>query len=962
MVSEEPMCRQVQVERLALTVDTRASHCLYSPPRHIGLAERAKRKARGLCRCRGDGGDGGVWSWVKQRVPILEWLPKYNIREALLGDVIGGVTVGIMHIPQGMAYALLAGLPPITGLYMAFFPVLIYVVLGTSRHVSMGTFAVACLMMGKVVGELSHTHTDDNNNNTTINNNTTTTPPLLLQLMDSETTTTNTIFTTNNNNNNTTPSPPPLLLLNMDYKTVVVVGPSPTTTNTTDTTTTPQYSPQQVAAVLALMVGLWETYVEIGKRLPSANPAAVVVSVVCISILVFNNEVIKPRVKKYTRLPVPIELMVVILGTLVSYLSNLDQHYQVRVVGHVPTGLPAPTPPPVELWSGVALDAFIIGVVGYTSTFSMAKIFAKRQGYTVYATQELYAQGASNVFGAFFSCGPMAASLSRSLIQEAVGSVTLLTPFFSCLVLLLVLLFIGPLFETLPNQCVLSSIIVVALKGLFLQVRDFKTLWWCSRLDALVWLTTFLTSVIVDIDYGLAVGVVVSVLVLVARSQAPPTARLGHVSNTDLYLDINKYHKAVELPGLRIFSFSGSIHFANASYFKSRLLSSCELDLSLPRRRRHHHHSKHQPHDTAATITNTTTINTNNNTNNTINNITTATTNNTNTTTNTNNTITTNNTPTITTTTNNNNNKVSSSYTKPNKTFSNIKSSPKITTTKAKALNTTETGRTSPPPATGNTSENDLLLLPRSTTTNNTSSTQDNTNLKLQTQDRTTTKHIIPHTNEGIPNELPTHNRTTTKHIIPHTNEGIHNELPTHNRTTTKHIIPHISQGKPSELSTHDTTTTKLIPQAQNASTTGVQENDDVVAESSMLTVDMETDTEITKEKEKKEEEEMEEVGCGVQWVILELSGVGYVDTMACRLLTQLFQDLKAVGITLCLAAPSESVLCSLGRCGSLEVFTAHHIFHSVHDAVTLLLPHHSPQLSPSLSPSQFTNCSPVTL
>ncbi|XP_069945297.1 prestin isoform X2 [Cherax quadricarinatus] len=579
---------QVHVVRPTLTLAQRRHNYQYNSPCKPGWRAEWRRMVRAWFRC----SRRRVWGLVVARLPVLAWLPRYDPRKELFSDFVSGATVGIVQIPQGMAYALLAGLPPITGLYMAFFPVLVYVILGTSRHVSMGTFAIASLMMAKVVGELS-SEDPGGSVSPTLSNTT-------LEIIDNDTTF---LFSTS-------------------------------TTTTHDTQDT-QYTPQQIGAILALAVGIWEvslavvqmgelygmflndmlisgfttgvavhvmtsqikyllgisitryngpfkiiyTYRDVVDQLTLVNPVVMVVSLSSTVVLVFTNEVIKPRARKYTKLPIPIELLAVVVGTAVSYLINLENNYHVRVLGDIPTGLPAPSIPPLELLPRVAVDALIIGVVGYTTTLSMAKIFAKRQGYTIDATQELYAQGVSNMFGSFFSCGPMAASLSRSLIQEAVGGASLLTAFISCAFIVIVLLFIGPAFETLPN-CVLSTIIVVSMKGLFMQFQDFVSLWVVSRLDALIWFITFNVTVFVDMDYGLMAGLGVSLVVLLARSQRPPTARLGHVPHTDVYLDVNKYQLAVEVAGVSIFQFGGALHFANAEYFRSELLSMLGLDLT----------------------------------------------------------------------------------------------------------------------------------------------------------------------------------------------------------------------------------------------------------------------------------------------------------------------------------------------------------------------------------------------
>ncbi|KAK7084600.1 hypothetical protein SK128_021036 [Halocaridina rubra] len=560
---------EIFVKRPALNVTQRSINYHYDPGTNPGICERIRNSAANSCRCSGS----CVKKSITARLPILQWLPEYSLKDSLLGDAIAGVTVAIMHIPQGMAYALLGGLPPITGIYMAFFPVFIYFLFGTSRHCSMGTFAVVCLMTGKVVGDLS----------------------------------------------------------NSDHEEVPALAPPNNHTDSLIYDVPVTYSPNQVAAIVSLMVGVWEillgilqlgclsvflsdmlvsgfttgaavhvltsqvkylfgikvpryngplkiiyTYKDIIAQLLESNPATMVVSGVTIAVLALNNELLKPLLRKKTKIPIPIELIAVVLGTVASYFGHLHDNYNMQIVGKIPTGLPEPTPPPFGLLPRVAVDSFVIAIVSYTVSYSMAKIFAKKLKYDVDATQELYSQGASNIFGSFFGCAPIAASLSRSLIQEAVGGVTQITSLISCVILLFVLLFIGPVFENLPN-CVLSSIIVVALKGMFLQFSDLKKIWVTSRMDASIWIVSFLGVVIIDIDYGLMLGVAVSLLVLLARSQRPSTVILGRVPNTDLYLDVKKYSAALEIPSVCIFQFNGPLHFANCEYFRQHLFDMSGL-------------------------------------------------------------------------------------------------------------------------------------------------------------------------------------------------------------------------------------------------------------------------------------------------------------------------------------------------------------------------------------------------
>ncbi|KAF9406381.1 hypothetical protein HW555_013230 [Spodoptera exigua] len=458
----------------------------------------------------------GFGDCLLNSIPIIKWLPHYSCQKYMLGDLIAGATTAVMHIPQGMAYALLAEVPPIVGLYMAFFPVLIYVLLGTSPHVSMGTFAVACLMAGKILmwmlrlGAVS---------------------TLLSEPLVSGFTTAASFH-----------------VLASQLKDLFGVK-------------LPKLSPNYKVIF---------TFVEVCKNLPNLNWAAFVISFITCLIIALNNERLKPWVSKRSRIPVPIELLAIVIGTLASRFGHLRETYGIGLVGNIPTGLPKPTVPPLELMPDIAIDCFTITMVTYTISMSMALIFASKDKYEVDANQELLALGASNMFASFFGCSPFCASLSRSYIQYQAGAKTGITSVVSATLILFVLLWIGPFFEQLP-RCVLASIIVVSLKGMFMQIFELKKFWALSKLDALVWLVTFLITLCINIDIGLGAGLLASVGALFIRSQNPYTCLLGKVLDTDLYLDIKRYRAAEELPGIKIFHYCGGLNFATKNLFREKL-------------------------------------------------------------------------------------------------------------------------------------------------------------------------------------------------------------------------------------------------------------------------------------------------------------------------------------------------------------------------------------------------------
>lgn len=241
-----------------------------------------------------------------------------------------------------------------------------------------------------------------------------------------------------------------------------------------------------------------------------------------------------------------------------------------KVVGTIPTGIPAPRLPAMYRIPSVLLDAVSIAIVAFAVNISMAKLFAKTHGYPINSNQELLAYGLSNIFGSMFNCFTSAASLSRSLVQERVGGVTQLTGLIASSLLLIVLLAIGPLFRDLPN-CVLAGIIIINLKGVLLQVTDLKRLHRVAMWDMLIWLATFLSVVFIAVDIGLLIGVVFALFSVVFRTQRPKASLLASIPATELYADNKDYRLITELSGIKIFHFSAPLYYANIEHFLEKL-------------------------------------------------------------------------------------------------------------------------------------------------------------------------------------------------------------------------------------------------------------------------------------------------------------------------------------------------------------------------------------------------------
>lgn len=296
------------------------------------------------------------------------------------------------------------------------------------------------------------------------------------------------------------------------------------------------------------------------------------------------NEVVKPWASKRWKFPLPAELMCVVGSTIVSYFLKLSEKpLNVDVVGKVPTGLPAPVVPSLELIPLLAVDSIAVCIVTYSIAISLGLTFAKKDKYQVRANQELFAIGLANIFGSFFSCIPLSCALSRSIIQYQTGGKTQIASVVSAALILLLLLWLGPLFETLP-RATLASIIIVALKGMLWQVKDLKKFNKETKLDVIVWIITFLTVVIVDIDFGLLAGALLSIFALYLKGFKSYSYMLGQVPNTDIYVDIKTHQNINEIAGVKIFRYHGSVNFATCASFKKDLFKNIGIDHRVIRR------------------------------------------------------------------------------------------------------------------------------------------------------------------------------------------------------------------------------------------------------------------------------------------------------------------------------------------------------------------------------------------
>uniref|UniRef100_A0A8C7XQ84 Solute carrier family 26 member 6 n=1 Tax=Oryzias sinensis TaxID=183150 RepID=A0A8C7XQ84_9TELE len=495
-------------------------------------------------------------------VPILSWLPRYPFKEYAVGDLISGISVGIMQLPQGMAYALLASVPPIFGLYSSFYPVLIYFIFGTSKHISLGTYAVMSVMIGGVTERLapdSDFMTWDNVTNATLID--TVARDAERVRVAAAVTFMSGIFQ--------------ILLGVVQFGFVVTYLSEPLVRGYTTAAAIHvivsqlKYSfgisPDRYSGPLSLIY----TVIEICYLLPKTNIGTLVVTLVAILGLFLAKE-LNAYLSKKIPVPIPTELIAIIIATIVSWQVDLSGKYGIDVVGEIPSGLQPPVFPDVKLFAPVIGDAFALSVVGYGIAISLGRIFALKYGYKVDSNQELVALGLSNSIGGIFQCFAISCSMSRSLVQESSGGKTQVAGALSAVVILFITLWIGTLFEDLP-KAVLAAIIHVNLQGMLKQFMDIFSLWKSSKIDMMIWIATFILTLLLNPDLGLAASIAFSMLTVIFRTQLPKYSILGRLEDTDIYKPLDGYSKVMELPGILIFRSSATLYFANAEMYQEAL-------------------------------------------------------------------------------------------------------------------------------------------------------------------------------------------------------------------------------------------------------------------------------------------------------------------------------------------------------------------------------------------------------
>jgi len=483
-------------------------------------------------------------------LPLPGWLAGYR-REWLVGDATAGLITAIILVPQAMAYALLAGLPPEVGLYASVVPLVAYALIGTSRALAVGPVAIASIMTASALGDLGLATTAE-----------TVAAALLLALMIGAI----------------------LLALGLMRAGFLV-----------NFLSHPVITGFTAAAALTIAVGQLKTVAgldlprahsmveaswDLVRALPRANPVTIALGAATIVLLlIFSGPLV--RWLKAAGLPAFAAsaiaktgpLATVALGAAAVAAFGLRETAGVGIVGELPSGLPGLTLPPLDPGLAQALlpSAILIALIGYMESVSVAKALASRRRQKIDANRELMALGTANVGAAFSGGYPVAGGFGRSLVNYTAGANTQAAAILTAVLMVLAVSFLAPAFHDLPKAVLAANIVVAVVK--LIDLEAFRESLRASKSDAIAMGLTFLAVLAFGVEAGLLVGILSSMMLFLWHTSRPHVAIVGRIPGTEHYRNVKRFDVETD-PKVLILRFDESPFFANAAHLEDRIMAA----------------------------------------------------------------------------------------------------------------------------------------------------------------------------------------------------------------------------------------------------------------------------------------------------------------------------------------------------------------------------------------------------
>ena len=496
--------------------------------------------------------ESGLAALLRRRLPILEWGPQYS-GQTLVGDLVAAAIVSMMLIPQSLAYALLAGLPPQVGLYAAMAPLLLYAVFGTSRALAVGPEAVGCLMTGAAAAQIAAQGTPEHLG-----------AVVALALLTG------------------------LLMIAMGLLRLGFLANflSQPVVSGFITAAAVQIAAGQVGPLLGINAqgqSLREILESLLPRLGQAKPMTAAVGLAAVVFLLWAKRGMKPLMVRFGLGDKPADIvakaapaMAIVACTAAVWATGLDAR-GVAILGTVPAGLPTLALPPFDptLWTTLLVPALLIAIVGYVQSISVALTLAAKRRQRVDPDQELIALGVADIGSAASGGLHVAGALSRSAVSFDAGAQTPAAGAFAAVGVGLATLFLTPLLFYLPKTA-LAALIFVAV----LSLVDFAALrptWMYSRAEFAAMVATILLTWVDGIESGLMAGVGLSIFLHLYATSRPHVAVIGQIPGTSHFRNVER-HEVVTDPEILSLRVDASLYFPNARFIEELVNESVAAD------------------------------------------------------------------------------------------------------------------------------------------------------------------------------------------------------------------------------------------------------------------------------------------------------------------------------------------------------------------------------------------------
>ncbi|NXK56352.1 S26A8 protein, partial [Chauna torquata] len=506
---------------------------------------------------------------IRKMFPVLNWLFSYQFREWILRDLHAGLSVGMFQIPQGLLGIWLTRLPlpMINGFLSAFCCSMLYVIFGTSRHISVGSFSILNLVVKNILKTFSFNQTLSFNG--ALDNFSD--PTLTKGYMEALTVTASITFLTG------------IIQLLLGCFCLGFLT---------------AYLPKALidayltAAALHVIVSQFTFISDImldfrkGPRdifcdlfhyflaLPKANATSILLFLLSMAVLQINKTI---RIT-YKRSPIafPMELLLIITVTIISNRIHLHAESSSAVVSVIPQRLLPPTLPDLSNLSKIILHAFSLAIVSCFLLVFLGERYASLHNYSISSSQELIAVGLCNICSSFFKSFAISCAISGTVIQEKTGGRTQLAAVIGASLMLVIALKLGYFFQVIPNG-VLAAIVVFNMLPFLENFLDIPTLWRQDKYHLVIWLGTFAAVLRLGLDVGLVIALAFAFFVISIRSHRMKMVELGQIPNMNIYRSLSVYRAAMEIEGVKIFQCCSSISFANMNNFKNYLLRKMDM-------------------------------------------------------------------------------------------------------------------------------------------------------------------------------------------------------------------------------------------------------------------------------------------------------------------------------------------------------------------------------------------------